>query len=315
MTVKWIAAHTNNYGSRYSNKIDKIVVHWMAGTLASCDATFQSPARIASAHYGIGGDQIHQYVKEEDAAWHCGNLLANRQSIGIEHEGGPNLPISELTYQTSAKLIKEICDRYSIPLDRTHIKGHNEFSATQCPGTLDTDKLISLAKQDTMTPDEQRTLQVITEYQKRTSHTNLEGAVRHAIGAADMLPSRELELNQVRSEVEDLKKAVAILKSQVDEMAVKLVEKEKSEADWQRNLTLANRKVSNLEEDLEAMTKERTDYKRRYEAALDQKADKLTSWELLKLFIQKITWKKQDKSMNRHPTGSRQVGGLAFRLV
>ena len=292
MTVTWVGCHPNNHGSRYSNKIDKVILHWIAGTLASCDATFQNPNRKASAHYGIANSTIHQYVKEEDAAWHCGNLLANRQSIGIEHEGGPSIPISEETYQTSARLVRQICDRYAIPIDREHIKGHNEFSATQCPGTLDIDKIISLAQTNDMTQDEQRTLEVIADFQKRTNHTNLEGAARHAVGAANTLPTRERELDEVRSEVADLRKALDILRSQVDELAGKLVEKEKSEADWQRSLTLANRRVSTLEEELEAMTKERTAYKRRYEDALDQKADKLTSWELLKLFIQKITWKK-----------------------
>jgi len=167
--MKQIPAHPNNYGiGRAGHKVDKIILHWIAGTLASCDATFQNPTRKASAHYGIGGDKLHQYVNESDTAWHAGNLTVNRQSIGIEHEGGPTIPISDKTYKTSSLLIRDICQRYGIPLDRKHIKGHNEISATQCPGTLDIDRLIKMAKTENaiindMTTEEKNLLKIIKE--------------------------------------------------------------------------------------------------------------------------------------------------------
>ncbi len=280
-----------NY-SKDRKAIDRVVMHWFGvGTLESANARFQNPEAQSSAHYGISDTRIWQWVKEEHVAWHAGNYPMNQRSIGIEHDATTTKDATEATYQTSAQLLREICNRYTIPLDRKHIIGHREVSATQCPGTLDIDRIISLAKQD-MTQDEQRTLEVITDYQKRSAHSNLEGAARHAVGAADLLPLRERELDEVRSKVADLEKAVDVLRSQVNELAEKLLEKEKSEADWQRLVTTAKRRISTLEEDLEAMTKERTDYKRRYEAALDQKADKLTAWELLKLFVQKLPWKE-----------------------
>lgn len=289
MTPMWKGSP--NY-SKDRKAIDTVVLHWFGiGSLESANARFQNPDAKSSAHYGISDNKVWQWVKEEHVAWHAGNYPVNQRSIGIEHDATTTKNASDATYQTSAQLLREICGRYAIPLDRQHIIGHNEVAATQCPGTLNIDKIISLAKQD-MTPDEQRTLEVIGDYQKRTDHTNLEGAARHAVGAADVLPDRERELDEVRREVSDLKKAVDILRVQVDDLAEKLIEKEKSEADWQRSLTLANRRVSTLEEELEAMTKERTAYKRRYEDALDQKADKLTAWELLKLFIQKLPWKE-----------------------
>src|SRR3990167_7804699 len=106
MDIKWIGANASNYGiGRAGNKIDKIVLHWIVGKLSAADVTFQNPDRIASAHYGIGNNTIHQYVKEENTAYHAGNLTVNRQSIGIEHEGGPDLSISEDTYKTSIQLV------------------------------------------------------------------------------------------------------------------------------------------------------------------------------------------------------------------
>lgn len=148
MNIQWIGAHSNNFGKgRSGTKIDTIVLHWIVGTLASAGATFNNPSRIASAHYGIGGQaEVHQYVKEEDTAYHAGNLAVNLRSIGIEHEGGPSIPIKEDTYKLSAQLVAEIAKRYNIPLDRVHIKGHKEISATQCPGTLDIDRIIRDAK-------------------------------------------------------------------------------------------------------------------------------------------------------------------------
>lgn len=145
MNIIWKGAHPNNYQTgRQGNTIKGIVVHWIVGSLESADATFQNPQRIASATYGIGDEEIHQYVKEEDTAYANGNLLSNRTTISIEHEGGPNIPITDATYKTSAQLIADICKRYNIPLNREHIKGHKEVSdkATACPGALDIDRLI-----------------------------------------------------------------------------------------------------------------------------------------------------------------------------
>lgn len=151
MNITWKGADSSNYTEgRQGNSIAKIVVHWIVGRLEAADSTFQNPARNASAHYGVGDNDIHQYVEDEDTAWHCGDWLWNLKTIGIEHEGGPDIPISEDTYKSSADLIKSLCETYDIPLDKEHILPHNHFVATQCPGTLDIDKLISLAKGDSM---------------------------------------------------------------------------------------------------------------------------------------------------------------------
>ena len=154
MDIKQVPAHTNNYGvGRNGQTVNKIIVHWIVGTLESADVTFQRATRKASAHYGIGDNEIHQYVQEEDTAWHASNLTVNRESVGIEHEGGWLLPDeksrqepSEETHKTSGLLVADICKRYNIPIDREHILPHNKYSNTQCPGTLDIDKIISYAK-------------------------------------------------------------------------------------------------------------------------------------------------------------------------
>lgn len=142
MTVKWIGSPNFDTNRK---PITKIVIHWIVGNLAAADATFLKPNGV-SAHYGVEDDNVHQYVKEENVAYHAGVYSVNQESIGIEHSADPNRPASEATYQTSGKLIAEIAKRHSIPLDRQHILKHSEIKATQCPGTMDLDKLINIAK-------------------------------------------------------------------------------------------------------------------------------------------------------------------------
>lgn len=128
-----------NFGvTRFGNNIEFIVCHWIVGTLASADAVFANPKSQVSAHYAVGNGEIHQYVKESNTAWHAGNQTVNRKSIGIEHQGGPNIPITDAVYNTSADLIADICRRYG---KRFPLRAHREFVATACPGTLDLNKL------------------------------------------------------------------------------------------------------------------------------------------------------------------------------
>lgn len=160
MDIKWVGASSNNYDSgRGGKSVNKIVLHWIVGTLESCDATFANPDRKASSHYGIGDGDIHQYVKEEDTAWHASNYSVNQESIGIEHEGGWLLDDgtrkkpSDKTHETSGMLVADICRRYNLPINRTTIHAHSEYSATQCPGSLDIDRIISIAQNYTV-PDQ-----------------------------------------------------------------------------------------------------------------------------------------------------------------
>ena len=144
MNITWIGSP--NYDTN-RKPIKRIVIHWMAGNLAGTDKVFQDDARDTSAHYGVEDSVVHQYVKEEHVAYHAGNYAINQESIGIEHSASPDRNASEETYRTSAKLIKEICDRHSIPLTTDFIQPHKQFKATQCPGTIDIEKLIRLAKE------------------------------------------------------------------------------------------------------------------------------------------------------------------------
>jgi hypothetical protein len=129
-----------NFTPGRSSPIDTIVVHWMDGWLSGTDQVFQDQIRKTSAHYGIENDTIHQYVQETDTAWHAGSFPANSRSIGIEHSAQPGRPASDATYASSIWLIATLCRKYGLN-PYTAIKPHNAFYNTQCPGTLDLDRL------------------------------------------------------------------------------------------------------------------------------------------------------------------------------
>ena len=81
--VSWIGS-PNHYQGRAGWAVVAIVVHTMAGTLASCDSWFQNPASQVSSHYGIGlQGQQHQYVKLADGSWANGILEPGNQWVTI----------------------------------------------------------------------------------------------------------------------------------------------------------------------------------------------------------------------------------------
>jgi N-acetyl-anhydromuramyl-L-alanine amidase AmpD len=136
-----------------------IVIHISEGTLASADAWFNNDAAAVSAHYIVGRNgEVHQYVNEEDTAYHAGapvgstwKLLRplvnpNFYTVGIEHEGRAQDQWTDAQYATSAGLVEEIARRWSIPIDADHIVLHREIRANKtCPGFIfSRDKLLSL---------------------------------------------------------------------------------------------------------------------------------------------------------------------------
>jgi N-acetylmuramoyl-L-alanine amidase CwlA len=100
-------------------------------------------------------------VKEEDTAWHAGrvdnpswnlikpNINPNLYTVGIEHEGNSSDQWPDAMKRASASLIREICDRWQIPIDRNHIIGHYQIFSKKpnCPAINKSiiDELIALA--------------------------------------------------------------------------------------------------------------------------------------------------------------------------
>lgn len=152
------ASPANYTAGRLGYGINGVIIHTMVCSLPVCDATFANPSRGASAHYGVAcdGSVIHQYVAEGNIAWHCGRFypdathpLGNANTIGIEHcdNGNYNSPRPDGLYLASSNLVREVCKRYGIPIDRAHIRKHNEVSVlvTGCPDALDINRIVAMA--------------------------------------------------------------------------------------------------------------------------------------------------------------------------
>ena len=149
-----------NHSSRNGQQVLGICVHITDGDTRSVISHFTNPASKVSAHYLVTrtGDII-QFVEESKVAWHAGykvrptaklvldNIEKNPNTflIGIEHECLSNQDLTEIQYVNSAKLLSEICKRWSIPLNREFILKHHEIRADKtCPGIVSMEKLINL---------------------------------------------------------------------------------------------------------------------------------------------------------------------------
>jgi N-acetyl-anhydromuramyl-L-alanine amidase AmpD len=156
----------NFWAGRKGYRPEAVVIHIMDGTLIGTDSWFANTTSQVSAHYGIGkSGEVHQYVNEQDSAWHAGrvdapvwklikpNINPNLYTIGIEHEGKPEDVWTDAMKQASATLIREICERWQIPIDRNHIIGHFEIFSKKpnCPATNKSilDEMVAIASQQT----------------------------------------------------------------------------------------------------------------------------------------------------------------------
>ncbi|MBO0654265.1 N-acetylmuramoyl-L-alanine amidase [Streptomyces triculaminicus] len=136
----WVAASSANW--RRADRpldfaVDRVVVHVVQGSYDDALRVFRDPLHKAAAHYVVRKDGlVAQTVRELDVAFHSGNRAFNERSVGIEHEGYVDRPdgFTDAMYTASARLTAGICDRYAIPVDRTHIVAHSEV-----PGTDHTD--------------------------------------------------------------------------------------------------------------------------------------------------------------------------------
>ena len=205
----------NITNGRNGYKPEAIVIHIMEGTLDGTDSWFQNKFSKVSAHYGIGlkGD-IHQYVNEANCAWHAGRINSpswsllkkarsgnfinpNYYTIGIEHEGNDHSDWTEAMYQSSAQLIREICQRHNIPVDRDHIIGHHEiYSLKTCPGSkVSMTRLILLAKGENaqpvvrtpIIPTPENTIITTTRLRIRSTNADTKSPVSRVVDAGTSL--------------------------------------------------------------------------------------------------------------------------------
>lgn len=134
---------------RRGRKAIAIVNHITAGKYPGCLSWMCNQKAQASAHYLVTklGD-IYQLVKDEDSSWHAGAVSKpnwrlydgsnpNYYTIGIEHEALSGERLTELQYQATLWLHKQLIARHGIPIDEDHIIGHYRIDSVNrpnCPG-------------------------------------------------------------------------------------------------------------------------------------------------------------------------------------
>jgi N-acetylmuramoyl-L-alanine amidase/Fibronectin type III domain len=137
--ASWVPASPDNYtvaNRPHDYPVDMIIIHDTEGSYGSAIQEFQNGATQASAHYVVSAaGQITQMVAEKDIAWHAGNWDYNTRAIGIEHEGfACCYYYTDTQYQASAHLAASICQRWGVPMDRTHVIGHYQVPDPNNPG-------------------------------------------------------------------------------------------------------------------------------------------------------------------------------------
>jgi N-acetylmuramoyl-L-alanine amidase len=68
-------------------------------------------------------------------AWHCGNAEGNEHSIAVHLPIGGTQDAAPAQWEATTTLFEALIGEYLLS-DRQAVKGHLEWSATQCPGVL-----------------------------------------------------------------------------------------------------------------------------------------------------------------------------------
>jgi len=115
-----------------------------------------------------------------------------------------------------------------------------------------------------------------------------EGMVREAMDSLTEKALLKVEIQKLNEEITGLKSSHEDLQKQIDDLGLKLVEEQKSQADWQSQVEFANKQLENELEQCSLIDEERKKYKRLYEEAL-QKFPSSYSWkDIINLIIKKI---------------------------
>ena len=146
--IEWAGTVNHNAG-RGGRKPIALVNHITAGRFPGCLTWMQNPAAKASSNYLVTKTgRILQLVRDEDTAWANGGVNRpswklydgsnpNRYTLSIEHEAMSGEALTEIQYQATLWLHRQLLQKHGIPADREHIIGHYQIDSVNrpnCPG-------------------------------------------------------------------------------------------------------------------------------------------------------------------------------------
>lgn len=135
----FVPAHATNYREGRRASVDLVVIHTTEGGPGAMEAADwfhhqHQPGNASSAHFVVGQDgAVIQCVKLTDTAFAAPN--GNASGVHIEHACRMMAANwTEVQLLASARLTRWLLDKFGLPADRAHVRGHVEV-----PGNDHTD--------------------------------------------------------------------------------------------------------------------------------------------------------------------------------
>lgn len=233
--IEWI--ESPNYTEGRTQDVRAIVIHWWGDPAnnPSMDGVinyFQNSSNQVSAHFVVSGDRIVQMVNMGNQAWHA--MQANAFGVGIEVD--PNTPGN--TYETVGALVEFIRGYYeNVPL-----KKHSDYVATQCPGTIDLNKIEDHARG-----------------RVKDEPTQVEKLKRKVNQLTELAESRLKQIETLRKRRDKAQGEVTELKKQVKHRDTQLEHLENNLSQAETELNAANRKNEELAEEVQKLKEQQSD--------------------------------------------------------
>lgn len=132
---------------------------------------------------------------------------------------------------------------------------------------------------------------MISDEQKRILdflNGKTEGDVREAFGALADQPNKDEQIRILNERISFYETKIKELESTIGVLNSRIEDYSKTIDDWQSDFRTANEQLTKTLEDLDKMTTEKADYRRRYEDALSKSVDKYSAIELITLGVKKL---------------------------
>ena len=130
--------YTDKSQDRGGYTVQRVIVHNWAGLTGGIERLVYSDDEASANYIGLSDGSMIGSVPEERRAWTSGSYDVDASSITVEIQNtttAPNWQVSEASINALVELIADIARRYGWGyVDRSRVRGHREFAATECPG-------------------------------------------------------------------------------------------------------------------------------------------------------------------------------------
>jgi peptidoglycan hydrolase-like protein with peptidoglycan-binding domain len=130
-------------------KVDGIFIHHQAGTQDDEDFFKTKNSRSSWPTFNVKADGTVVEFADPTAQQPVSTQGHNADAISIETQnttGAPAWGISDASHEAIARIVVWASAKYGFPIDRAHVRRHDEVYATVCPGpSMDVDRIVRRA--------------------------------------------------------------------------------------------------------------------------------------------------------------------------